>query len=492
MVAHDPDLELQHSASGEDEDDGLERIWELAGFVVRAGGRRPKLAAITFMIVAVLGIALAKTMPRTYSTQVKMLAQRSSALRLLTSPNRDMNAVDNPTKNVADLIMRRDNIVALVKETHLVARFDATRSPALKFKDRIMTWINGPLSDDDKLRSLVGMLEARLYIFVDESTVVISVDWPNPEIAYELVTLVQKNFLEARYDSDVAVITDSIGVLQDHAKTQLAQVDTALEEYSKLLAARAQAAVVRPTPTQMWTGGSAAPAGVGAPPVDPELTNALEEKRLQIRTLEGERQHALDALRQQLMSAQLTLTPMHPTVISLQQAVDSMSQPSPELVQLRKDERALMAQIVPLPPTATPRIGATPIIMAPSPTAATETTGSRLSAVDGPLQLAQSNLGLAIHGYEDLMARIDAANIELDITRTAYKYRYTVVTPAEVPSRPKKPIAAYVGAGSIVGGALLAMIVAAFADLAAGLILEGWQVRRRLKVEVLGEVELPL
>jgi hypothetical protein len=36
------------------------------------------------------------------------------------------------------------------------------------------------------------------------------------------------------------------------------------------------------------------------------------------------------------------------------------------------------------------------------------------------------------------VTRIDGANMELEIARTAFKYRYTVVTPAEVPHKPKK------------------------------------------------------
>jgi hypothetical protein len=110
---------------------------------------------------------------------------------------------------------------------------------------------------------------------------------------------------------------------------------------------------------------------------------------------------------------------------------------------------------------------------------------------DGVLQLAQSKLGSAIRSYEEATARVDRAKVELDVTRAAYKYRYTVVTPAEVPRRPKKATANIVAAGAIIGGALLALLLAAAADMAGGLVLEPWQVRRRLKLEVLGELDIP-
>ena len=110
---------------------------------------------------------------------------------------------------------------------------------------------------------------------------------------------------------------------------------------------------------------------------------------------------------------------------------------------------------------------------------------------DGPLRLEESKLGSAIREYEDAMGRIDSARVELEITRAAYKYKYTVVTPAELPKSPKKATARTVAMGSVIGGLLLALLLAAGIDLAKGSILESWQVRRRLKLQVLGELDRP-
>jgi hypothetical protein len=234
------------------------------------------------------------------------------------------------------------------------------------------------------------------------------------------------------------------------------------------------------------------------------LTKALEEKRAQIKALEEAQRVGLDTLRQQLVQAQLTLTPMHPTVIALQHRVDAMSEPSPELAALRREERGLMAELVaPRPtepqsdsrsaPAVRPfRAGATtdasPLASGSAPL--TPLTQSALDR-DGPLQLAQSKLAAAIRASEDAMARIDAARVELDINRAAYKHRYTVVTPAELPKKPKKATAQLVGVGSVLGGALLAILLAALLDFVEGSILETWQVRRRLKLDVLGELDRP-
>jgi hypothetical protein len=205
---------------------------------------------------------------------------------------------------------------------------------------------------------------------------------------------------------------------------------------------------------------------------------------------------------------------MHPSVIALQQQVDALSQPSPELAALRADERALMAQIVAPPPRPTTPAPSTPtlatLLQQPATPAAaarqdgTVDAGAAASASaalpalplgqldrDGPLQLAQSRLASAIRSYEDAMGKIDEARVELDIRRAAYKHRYTVITPAEVPKKPKKATAQLIGVGSVVGALLLAFLLAAGLDLLGGSILETWQVRRRLKLDVLGEFDRP-
>ncbi len=511
MVAREPNGEIERDAGegGDGEGVDVEAIKDVAGFVFRSALRRPKLAGTVFGIVAILGVTAAETMPRTYNASVKLLAQRSSMIRALSSSNRDVSQVDNPTKNVADLIMRRDNLVSLSKQSDLVDRYYAARPAPLKFKDSVSAWVSGPMSDEDRLRSLVGMLEGRLVVTADAETVNISVDWPNPTLAYELATLVQKNFLEARYDNDVALITDSIAVLQDHAKMQLTQVDAALNEYQRVFADRtAFPEGQAPAPTTPHSASVVGPrafpraSALAAPTaVDPDVASALEAKRLQIRALEAERQRMLDTAREQLGQAQLTLTPMHPTVIALQQKVDALSQPSLELPQLKSEERAIMAQLVPTgsgsATGAAPAAARTfPGLAAPVAAAADDPQPAPKQplslAEDGPTQLARSKLEASIRGYEDVMARIDAANIELDITRTAFKYRYTVVTPAEVPKKPKKPIAMIIGVGSVLAAGLLALLFSAAADLGSGLILESWEVRRRLKLEVLGELDLPL
>jgi uncharacterized protein involved in exopolysaccharide biosynthesis len=486
MVARDPNQVMAQDPAAEGEDEGidLERVKEIAGFIFRAPRRRPFLAASTFVVVAALGITASITMPRTYQAQVKLLAQQNLVVPALSNPGRQVpREADNPTKNLSDQILRRDNLVSLAKETDLPKRYYATRSAALKFKDSI---IGGNLTDEDKLDIVVATLEHNVTVTVEDNNVILKVDWYDKQLTYDLVTTIQKNFQSARYDSDVAMITDAISVLEEHEKTEAEAVDAALEEYRKVALKPPVKPVASAPSVTMVRVPRTAPSSVATAAIDPDLSAQLEAKRQQIRAIEGAHQRQIDAVRTQLAQAQLTLTPQHPTVIALQQQLDALSTPDPALAQLKADERALMGQIA--PPVA-PAGSRSSVVMMPVPGGAEVPPPMIRPDEDPAARLAGAKLEGAIHRYQDAVSRIDSANMELEIARTAFKYRYTVVTPAEVPRSPKKATARTVGIVSVIGAILLAFLLAALADMGSGRVLEEWQIRRRLKLDVLGEFD---
>jgi hypothetical protein len=494
MSPKDQNVEIGEAAAEAADGEGFEfdKLKEVLGFVWRAPLRRPKLAATACVVVVALGLTVAFTMPSTYNAQVKLFVQRNAVLNNPNSQSADS------TRNVAGVIMRRDNLVALIQEANLIERFYAHRSAALRLKDRVFALMSGPPTEADKLRSMIGTLERRLVVYSDDTSATISVDWSDPNVAYELVTLVQKNFVEGRYDSEVTMIKDTIAVLKEHAKTELEQVDSALANYQQLSAQRAETA---PTASSLPLSSRSPPVVAGTTPPaalppaapDPTLTKALEDKRRQIQGVEDEHRRELAALKQQLTQAQLTLTPMHPTVIALQQKTDALSEPPPELAQLRSEERALMAQIAPPPTSGTAATApARPFVVAPAAQSGAGPSAKQVSPREDPsLAPARERLDSAIRSYQEVMGRIDSQTLELDFQRTAVRYRYSVQTAAEVPRSPKKPIALLVGIGSVLGAILVALLSAATADWLTGRVLETWQVRRRLKLEVLGEFDQP-
>ncbi len=485
---------------GEDADEAFdfERLKEVAGFVLRSPRRHPFLAAGIFVAVASLGLAIAVTIPRQYTAQVRLLVQHNLVLHTLSNPTQARQAEQQPNRDVGNLIMEHDNLVSLVKEANLIDRFYSTRAPALRLKDRLMELISGPPTSAERLRSIVGMLEKRLIVGSDDSSVTISISWNDPQVAYEIATLVQKHFVEARYDAEVAMIQDAIGVLEDHAKTELEQVDSSLADYEKLRAERLGSeqavtlatapAAPAPAPRAPVRTPTVAAAAVAA---DSTVTKALEDKRREIRALEDERQRERDNLKQQLSQAQLTLAPMHPTVLALQEQLAGLSQPSPELEREKKEERALMAEVAADPSPAASAGPAAPVAAPPPAAAARSEARATTLREDPALAPSRERLDAAIRRYQDVMARIDAAKLELDISRTAFRYRYSVITPAEVPRGPNKPLGTIIGGASLIGAVIAALLAATAADMLRGRILEPWQVKRHFNIEVLGEFEPP-
>jgi hypothetical protein len=95
-----------------------------------------------------------------------------------------------------------------------------------------------------------------------------------------------------------------------------------------------------------------------------------------------------------------------------------------------------------------------------------------------------------MHSHEVADEATDRENVLVDVTRRQARDRFSLAMPAEVPTRPTKPIAQLVAVGSVVAAALLSLLLASALDLPRRKILESWQVRRRLKIDSLGELEV--
>ena len=78
--------------------------------------------------------------------------------------------------------------------------------------------------------------------------------------------------------------------------------------------------------------------------------------------------------------------------------------------------------------------------------------------------------------------------MELESTRAAFKYRFVVVKPAQVPRDPQKPKAAVIMGGGVAAALLLALLLAVGTDLRSGRVYAAWQLERALRLPVLAEI----
>ncbi|HEY2365178.1 MAG TPA: hypothetical protein VGH87_02290 [Polyangiaceae bacterium] len=481
----------------DDEEEGLDlgTITDMVGYVFRAPRRRPRRFFALLVIGLALGASLFMLYPRSYSTEVKILAQRNLVLPALGNPNRTVpREADNPTKNVGDAILQHDNLVGLIKQVNLVDRWESTRPPLLRWKDKIGTRLSGAQTEQERMRSMEGVLEKKLTVTSDDTTITITAEWTDAQMAYDIASSVEKNFIDARYDAEISVINDAIDILQQHASDEKDKFDAARNEFESVEMKLPKQST--PKPTAAHTGAGASKVVAPTPTAtqaafDPALIQQLQDKRTEIAQVENVRNQRIQELNRQMSDALVQYRPEHPTVVAIKQKLADAQAEPPELNRLRGEERALIEKMsVNAPPLATaiaaasssPRSAATIAALTGGPS-------SMIIEEDPAVTVARMKLQQSAQKYADLETRIDGAKIELDIAKTAHKYRFSIVRPAEVSKRPAKPnpIALFLGVVFLVflisfGGVILR-------ERRHGIIVERWQVERKLKLPVLGELE---
>ncbi len=520
------DSNHRHVAAGPpeeaDELDGV-RLRELFGLILRAPRRHPVLSVAVLAVNLLATLVYALWLPRAYEVDARIVGQRVLVMPSLGNPHRSVPTdADAPTRGAVDAILDQENVVALVKETNLVDRWEANRPKLLRWKDRVFRLVSPKPTEEDRLRAVIGLLKKQLQVQADESTIKITLQWDDPAVAYDVVDLAQRNFLQRRSAMETAVIVDTITILEGEAAKDREVLAAALADAARL-AARATSArsglADRPdgTPASAPASGTApaAPTTRTVTVVRPTLTDTgsdsvasasglakqLDDKRAEIRAVEGPWQRNLADLRAKLADLRQTYAEAHPAVMTLERRIADASVEPKELVQLRAEEKGLLERIDAIPSGgATTRTVTTTMTVPLRPAAPTSTAAAAGAGPEGAVLLreeppelteARTKLQAASRKYEERADRIDSARIELETARAAFKYRYRVVLPPELPKEPLGPSRPM----RLLGGVMLSIMVMVFAagarDLLSGCLVEGWQARRKLRVPLLSEVVEP-
>ncbi len=455
-------------------------------FTIQSVPRRRRLAAVS-LAVGLLATGLAwGALPRTYHVDAQVLAQRNTLMPALGNPNRRVPVEsDAPTRAAAEAVLRRDNLVSLVKQTDLLTHWRQSRSSLQRAKDHVVALLAGPPSDEDQISAIIGLMERRLTVTVSEATITISLDWPDPQLAYRLVDTALQNFLDQRHAVEVSTIAETISILEGHANTLRESIDAAMEDLKRARdPASARAAATTP-------GTPAAP----APRRDPaqealraeaaETRLMLEAKRRAITELEEFRRRRLAELQTELEQQRTVYAEAHPNIVKLQQSIAALQEDSPQLLLLRKDENDLVAEASKL---AGARFETGPVSARPADPRAASRRGD---SEELGSEYARTRLRFAMEKYDALLERIDSARIELDTARANFKYRYNVIRPPMFPKRPVKPTLPVVLGGGLLASMLLAFAATSIADVRSGRMLESWQVKKFLQLPVLGNVPGP-
>jgi hypothetical protein len=183
--------------------------------------------------------------------------------------------------------------------------------------------------------------------------------------------------------------------------------------------------------------------------------------------------------------------------VAVERRVEALSQPDPDVATLRAAAAALGAQIETQASEASEGrarayLGSVGIDVSNSPRSTADAGGNIIvmaQPTDNAATLAaKTKLANATVKYDDLNSRLRAARIDLDAAQAAFKYKYSIITPPEVPRDPKKPGPTLIALIGLLAAALMYYLVPAIADLASGRIIASWQTRK-LGIALLGEID---
>lgn len=497
----------------------VKQILNYATFVLRSVRRHKALTVGTVALVLTLTGGTAMLLPKTYHVQTKLFAQRNAVMAALSNPGRAVPwDADAPTRAAAETVLRRDNLISLITQTDLIKEWERRRAPILRFKDWTIAKVTRETpTADDQLDMLVDLLEERMIVNagpVGDGTVTIDLDWPDAEMGYRLVQGAQQAFLEARQVAETAAIGESIAILERYSQSLHENINHTLSELERaqgkptagIAAPSRVARAVRSTPSAI----PALVASLGVPQLadtvdaDPDLNRlkkTLELKRQELSRIEETRQRQVSELQGRLAQLRTVYTSNHPSVLSAQQNLSAVSQDQPhalalateiEELQAEYDKRVADATDLQIKNELAKRSAAaaaaavsvpaaTPVEAAPAPIRA-----ARLDSTDRQAEFASLRLRSELSQLESVLERTDGARIELAVSNAAFKYRYSVIRPAQIPREPVSPNLKLIFLAGFFASLLLAVGVAVVKDLLSGRILETWQVERQLGLPVLG------
>jgi uncharacterized protein involved in exopolysaccharide biosynthesis len=515
-------------AATDDDGGGIVDSRQLAdygGFVLHSIGRHRLLAAAAFTLVLSTIVGLTLLMPKTYYVEVRLFAQRNAVMTALSNPGRAVPwDADAPTRAAAETVLRRDNLISLITQTSLIEHWDRTRAPIVRLKD----WLTSTLlrhepTADEKLDRLVGRLERQMIVTagaVGDGTVSIELYWPDAEMAYRLVEKAQQAFLDARQVAETTAITESIAILERYSASLHDNINRTLTELERTQPRRTAMSGPRPTATAATAARRAsaitalesraeAAGTTFNSPFEPdsrlaELKAQVNAKRQEVDRIEEARQRQLAELQSKLAALTTMYTRDHPSVISLQQNIAAFQYESPQIVALRNEleeleteydersaadaERLIQAELARRTPgtatTATP--AASPELPAPATASVAPVTpvGGQTTDFSGLV------LKTELNQLQSILERTDGARIELAVSQAAFKYRYSVIRPAQLPREPVAPNLQLIFLAGFIGSLVLAVGLVVGKDLLTNRILEPWQVERQLGVPILGTTSL--
>ncbi|MCM2334590.1 MAG: lipopolysaccharide biosynthesis protein, partial [Anaeromyxobacteraceae bacterium] len=227
MTSRDPPREpVREPVTAEEEDleGGPPRVplGDWLRFGLGALRRRWAVALGVFLLVLGAAALYYRLKGPTYRVEAKILAQRQGAI-LSGRPGGE----DHPARSAWELIHRRDNLAALAQQTGLLDGPPIEDQPGLAARLLGLIRPEAAPVKEEPVDAVVRVLDKRLRVMVEEGTILLQLDWPEPRQGYHLVQAALQGFLEARHLHEVQAIDDVIAQLEGRTARLKAELDAA-------------------------------------------------------------------------------------------------------------------------------------------------------------------------------------------------------------------------------------------------------------------------
>jgi uncharacterized protein involved in exopolysaccharide biosynthesis len=464
-----PPAQAYRQQEAPDDEEERASLGETVLFALNSAKRRKVLSAAVMLIGAAVTIIAVKLAPRTYV----------AAGEVLISKPRDDGAGWNPDRDKREQaewgkqIKQRTTVESVVKDAKLVDRWEDIRQPYRRMLDKLGKYSGDkPVSNDQKFGTLVGMVDAKLQLVIDPTTVTIMVEWPEPEASRDIVDAAMKRFIDKRYETEVSRTLNAIKPLEE----QLEAARSELEKMSPSLAPP------REKPTQATLPSQAIDTKVVDPEVIRRLAAAKERQQAaagKLQEQDAQKAQRIAAIQNQLTERSSVLGPAHPEIVALKAQLEQAQRDTADHSAARgaraaidEEVSALSAQAGVTVTRTVYRAGQIPI---PQDRKLDDQTLAKIAS--------------ARARYDQTLTELDKERRNLKTAEEDFKIKYQISNPPEVPFAPKKPVGLMITLGGAIFTLVLILLVAAIRDRATGILFEAKQIRDKIRLPVLGDLK---
>lgn len=199
----------------------LEPIARWGKFTRRAVRRHWVVAVIVFVVTTILGGMLLVSSPPLYQTSATILLAGDQVL----GGTEGVTVI--ASRQAESVIHRRESLDAMIEEQNLATR--EVDPPFFgRLRDGVLEMLTGAESEENKMIRLRNQLRTSVLVLTNEqdSSIDISVQWPDPAQAAALAQQAFEIFLAERTRVEVEPLEEAVAILQNRSAQTSAYVNS--------------------------------------------------------------------------------------------------------------------------------------------------------------------------------------------------------------------------------------------------------------------------